>query len=479
MRDHSSRAAAAGRWRAGLFIAAMGAVAAGGFVSPQPLAYMLVVIPVLLPAAIWWRGGQQGIPILPVISAIYFLYYGAPLLGGDLGFYDSSEVVAAAGTVGVFLVVASLACWPFQRVRGRSTVSAQSLISDRNITRVVFAGLIAGILFQLLVSADAFGWLGTFFGVVRQVALTLSAVACYLLGYARAAGLLTGRQWTQALAALIVLILLSISGLFLVGGLMEMLAAFLGYIVAAKRIPWATLATVFALVVVLHSGKGTIRQRYWVYQSNSMAGSYFTQIPEIMSEWAEDGTVALLTGDTGQSILQRASLLNMVLFVERSTPDAAPYLDGETYALLPQMLVPRFLAPDKLASQAAMELLNIHYGLESAEEARVTAIGWGLIAEAYANFGIWGVVGIGAFFGALCGFFVRLSIGAPPVSTPMFVSIAAMMALLNVEQDFSYLMVTLAQTVIAVLIAGVLLGVSKARTSALDAEHTMIAPYEP
>ena len=59
------------------------------------------------------------------------------------------------------------------------------------------------------------------------------------------------------------------------------------------------------------------------------------------------------------------------------------------------MLIPRFLDPEKIASQAAMNLLNIRYGLLTAEETQKTAAGWGLVAEAYANFGRLGVIGVG------------------------------------------------------------------------------------
>ena len=45
-------------------------------------------------------------------------------------------------------------------------------------------------------------WLGTSVGLVRSVVLTLTSIACYLLGCARASGLLVGDRWALALAGL-------------------------------------------------------------------------------------------------------------------------------------------------------------------------------------------------------------------------------------------------------------------------------------
>src|SRR5262245_14600840 len=114
-----------------------------------------------------------------------------------------------------------------------------------------------------------------------------------------------------------------------------------------------------------------------------------------MAEWVETGLARITSGDHYSSSIERASLLPMLIRVQRLAPNDVPFREGEAYALLPGMLVPRFLEPDKIASQGSMNILNIRFGLQSVEEANKTAIGWGLIAEAYANFGYLGVIGVG------------------------------------------------------------------------------------
>jgi hypothetical protein len=138
-------------------------------------------------------------------------------------------------------------------------------------------------------------------------------------------------------------------------------------------------------------------------------------------------------------------------------------MEGETYALLPSMLMPRFLEPEKTISQAGLNMLSVRYGLQTQEATSSTTIGWGLVAEAYANYGTTAVLVVGAFFGALCGALTRLSIGAPPLSLPMLVTIAGTLALVTVEDDLSYLLTTLTQTVASVLLFAALPGLLKGR----------------
>jgi hypothetical protein len=120
--------------------------------------------------------------------------------------------------------------------------------------------------------------------------------------------------------------------------------------------------------------------------------------------------------------------------------------------MLPKMLVPRFLEANKPESQAALNLLSVRYGRERPEDVGKTTIGWGLVSEAYANFGNLGVVVVGAIFGALCGMLMRLSATASPLSLAMLITIASTLTICNMESDFSYLMVTLSQTIGAILL---------------------------
>ena len=240
-------------------------VAASPF-AVDPIAYMCITIPVLVAPFLWVSSGAFGIPVLPVISALSYLYYALPLLSGNtLAVYRPEDLVWAALSVGLFLTAASLAAWPFMgdgrgrkklptiRVPGKArlirTRSVNNLATNDELYRLIFIGLAAGILYYMAIASGVASYLGTTIGVVRSVAVTLTSLACYLTGFARGAGLLTGRRWFAALAGFLLVTALSMSGLFLVGGAINIAAALLGYVLAAKRIPWIMLGSVFALLL--------------------------------------------------------------------------------------------------------------------------------------------------------------------------------------------------------------------------------------
>jgi hypothetical protein len=95
----------------------LGAVAAGAMVAGvfahDMAAYFCVAVPAFVPLFLWLRAGALGIPVLPAISALFFIYYALPLLRSEINVYGSEELVRAAVMVGSFLVAAALAAWPF------------------------------------------------------------------------------------------------------------------------------------------------------------------------------------------------------------------------------------------------------------------------------------------------------------------------------------------------------------------------------
>jgi hypothetical protein len=254
-----------------------------------------------------------------------------------------------------------------------------------------------------------------------------------------------------------------VSSLLLVGGATYALAAVLGYVVTAKRIPWVGLGIALLVLNILHAGKYEMRIKYWMPQSQSFQQSSVLQIPGMMADWFSTGIVSMMSGHKGPDVIERASLLHMLLLVQRATPDFIPYLDGETYALLPSMLVPRFIDPEKVESQSGLNMLSVRYGLQSVEATASTTIGWGLVAEAYANYGIPAVILAGGVLGALCGALMWLSAGAAPLSLAMFVTIAATLVLFSLELDFSYLLTTISQSVGAVVVFAALPKIVKGR----------------
>jgi hypothetical protein len=447
------------------------------FFAQDTIACLCVTVPVLIAPALWVNSGAFGVPVLPVISGLFYLYYAMPLfVGSALALYKPDDIVSAELSVGLFLCAAAVAAFPFfgasrsrtrraarnaalRYARALQTRSFANLASNDELYRLIFIGLIGGIFYYLLSVSGAASKLGTYLGVVRAGILPLTSIACYLIGFARGSGSLSGSRWSLAVGGFVVMTLLSMSGLFLISGAINVAAAMLGYVLAGKRIPWLAIGSALAIIVVFNAGKYSMRTVYWAPDSQSVQDSSILKLPTIMANWFMAGLDSLASDEAARrrepTLLERTSLLHMVLAVQEATPTFIPYLEGETYAMLPAMLVPRFLQPDKIESQAALNLLSVRYGREREEDTEKTTIGWGMVAEAYANFGNLGVIVAGAVFGVLCGMLMRLSTSAAPVSLAMLITIASTLLLCNVELDFSSLILSLLQSIGGILLFSV------------------------
>jgi hypothetical protein len=88
--------------------------------------------------------------------------------------------------------------------------------------------------------------------------------------------------------------------------------------------------------------------------------------------------------------------------VVKISPNEKPFLNGETYLQIQGQFVPRFFWKDKPLGHISTYTLTLYYGLQgSMEEAQQTTIGFGMVAESYANFGFFGMAAIGLFFGTV------------------------------------------------------------------------------
>ena len=423
--------------------------------SPETLfAYFSITLAGLASTVLWFRLGAPGVPVFPTVALMHIVYYAIPILRGNVGEinYAPSEILQYGITVSTFLAVGTIAWLIAVRKSQLSRNFVPEFTSTVRLNRIIFLGIGLGILYFISIYSGLLDWLGSFFGVVRSAVFTATSIACFILGYARGRGMLRGQNWALAIVGLGILIIMAWSTLFLVGGAVYFLTAIFGFAITAKQIPWRTLAAAVAIITVFHAGKAEMRQKYWPVNSNSNTEMSVAKVPGLMTEWADAGLRGLVSSDGSVLAIDRASLLNLLLRVQRLAPEHVPFLYGETYALLPSLLIPRFLEPDKLASQASMTMLNIRFGFQTVQTAAVTSIGWGLIAEAYANFGYIGVIGIAVIMGSLGALLTRWSDGAPIISAATLTSIVATVLMINLEQDFSALFTSFYQAAISVII---------------------------
>jgi len=187
-----------------------------------------------------------------------------------------------------------------------------------------------------------------------------------------------------------------------------------------------------------------MRNEYWGAEARGVS---LTDLPAFYSEWIGyglneiGGLSGLMTSavetkrrsvsdeDSKPSTLfERSGNLHMLLLVQKATPTIVPFFYGETYAPIPRLLIPRFLDEAKGISHAGNIMMTVAYGLQTREQTASTSIGWGLVPEAYANFGFLGVGMLAVALGLFYSVVTRLGVGVPMTSLRFVAGLLVMSA---------------------------------------------------
>jgi hypothetical protein len=269
--------------------------------------------------------------------------------------------------------------------------------------------------------------------IVRGVAMSLNSMGIFVLAYYAGQGLLNRGQisWLIVLAALTALVIAS--NLILASAIVPVALLFLGYSLGSGKMPWKSLALVLVVLTVLQPGKYAMRDLNWGGQSDTAP---VLRLPAFYWEWfgyglQELGKVGTKSeeDESATSLFERAGNIHMLLLVQKKSPGEVPFLNGISYEHIPRLLVPRFIDSEKGSAHVGNILLTVNYGVQSMEVAMGgTSIAWGLVPEAYANFGYLGVGALAVFLGLFYGYFTRLSIGVPMTSLRFVIGLLIMAA---------------------------------------------------
>jgi hypothetical protein len=332
-------------------------------------------------------------------------------------------------------------------VPGRTPFWRESLIS-RGIEKFMIYGIILSTLYI---------WISTFTtwipanseSVLRAVFYGIS-ILCTFIGAQRwGSGELNQQEKALMVCMLVPQLIMMSVGLILIAAISLIGIGLLGYVAGSKRIPWVVVALVFAVFAVLHTGKTRMREKYW---EQAYPAPTFTQLPAYFSEWVDYGLQPTSGGKTvSQKMLERTSLMHILCLIVDCTPRRQDYLYGKTYSYVLPQLIPRFFWPDKPRSHIATYELSIYYGLQDEQATSSTTIAFGLLAEAYANFGLIGGILLGVFWGF---WLKKLQIWS--TFSPMFSFAGLLMVLLtawsfNAELTMAAWVSSLEQAVLVVL----------------------------
>jgi hypothetical protein len=257
------------------------------------------------------------------------------------------------------------------------------------------------------------------------------------------------------------------AGLIMATAAVPLAMGFLGYTLGSGRMPWKALAVTFVVVSILHPGKFAMREAYWRGSGDAIAGVHPLNLPSYYWQWASlglqelGGVAGVVTGTTEESevtsVFERAGTIHMLLRVQKMSPTEVPFLNGITYENIPMLLVPRFVYSEKGVAHAANIMLTVNYRLQSLEVATGgTSIMWGLVTEAYANFGFLGVAALACFLAVFYGFFSRITIGVPMTSLRFVVGLLIMGAAVKAD-TMALFMTQQFQAIVGVTVAALLL----------------------
>jgi hypothetical protein len=381
------------------------------------LAGNLVAALALFPMGLWCFGRVAGLPLFPLLAMMYVPTFALPLLepSREVAKYPVELRLAAAGVASAFLVLATVVWWVVTR-RVAAPARYWAFRGERN------SGLFVACVFlgDAFLLANNARWLPDLapgaFAILRGVCVGLSILGTMVLAY-RAGIRRLGRSTLATFMTLFgAYMVLSAASLTIIGAITSFLAAIAMFAIGRGKLPVGIIVLVVAAFAILHAGKHPMRAKYWDRSSALEPAAY----PAFYADWVGYGVNNLVPGSVEDrraketaSLAERSSLLQILLLVLDKTAKGTPLLNGETYAIVPELMVPRILLEDKLLVHEGTTILNVHFGRQRREDTKRTTIGFGHLSEAYANFGWFGVVGLAIGTGGLLGFVTRWSAGVP------------------------------------------------------------------
>lgn len=373
----------------------------------------------LLSSYLWCSDRAKGLPIFPIFALTYIWTHALPLVSNyrNIIIYSPDKQLFASVTTSSFLLIGTAIWFQFVKSVPRIPNSYRSL-SNKYSNQFFLFFLLISMLFNMSATA---GWIsleGGIFSILRGGILALMAVSSFILGYKLGIRELSNLQSRLFIFLLVGnMVVSAVSLLLIIGGTIALISI-IAFVIGRKKIPVLPIVLIFICLSMLHYGKGEMRAKYWTSSQSVQVQPW--EYPVWYSEWIDYGfsyigkRENISKSKQKQSFIERSSLIQMLLLAQDKTPSLLPYLNGKTYAIIPQLLVPRIFNENKIIANEGTNILSIHYGLAT-RESNYT-ITWGLLAESYANFGFFGSSGLAVVLGIIYGKITHWSINAPILS---------------------------------------------------------------
>lgn len=349
----------------------------------------------------WARHMPYNYPFFEIFLATHATSYGIPLISEHQHIEAFDEAIRIRTAWGVLLFqVCALATFYGLRIKPKTSGFWAKSIFRNPSPKWLVVGLVFSATYTVVTTFYFFPD-AEYVGVMRAVTLGIATACTFMLCLLWGRGRLTPRD--QGLTITCLAIHFAIWGLSLVlrQGASLVLLGLVGYFLGRRRIPWVAVIACFSIFAVLNQGKYKLRGEYWF--EGTRQGPQLIEIPAFYLEWFQAGFTPREGEEqrsTAGTLLERSSLFHMLSLVVTLSPEHKPFLNGETYVHVIGQLVPRPLWPDKPRGHISTYTLAIYYGLQDEHATQSTTIAFGFLPEAYANFGVLGLAGLGLVMGA-------------------------------------------------------------------------------
>ncbi len=445
--------------------------------TPHTAAYAWIAVGIFIPLAAWCRLRHPGLPLIGLLSLQTLAVFATPIITRNptLASYSTADLSGAGFEIFIFCV-ALVFGWRMAFSTDHSPGKPRhyhtlAVIDPNRPETLCKAGLVLLALGAAYQFAFVTGWLdavkliipGGIFSVIRTLFEAAALAGCLVGAYAAGTGAMPRGQQSTFWLLLIAYFLLRCSTILLSSVAGVVTATSVGYFLGARRPPWLFLTLVIAALAFLNLSKFEMRAKYW-NESGFSPGVAALDMPGYFAEWGVysfniitfNRTISVEDEATGQRLTDRLDNLQNLLFAQSAIKHRnLPLLGGDTYLIIPKLLIPRLFWPEKPTSHEGQIMLNVHFGRQTLEATKGTFVAWGLLAEAYGNFGsIWGPLVCGALLGLSIGALERWIRPYPITSLQsFFFLIIAVNFSLSFEMVASVWVTSVFQMVIAVLVS--------------------------
>lgn len=367
---------------------------------------VLVAATSFLPLARWYAQGSQGLPMFELICLSYALQFSVPVYTQPHYVTIMNRAVplrwGTAFEVLLYVELGLLAMMVGYYLVRRSPL-VQNLprldlpLIPRRRTLYLWGALLGSGLLMMLSVLDWEPLRSSAFSAIIRLFTSQFNVAIVLLAYDVYGEEQKPLAQVGLYAAVAYAFLVGLATGMLENALMPLVLALAVRWHATRRLPWLTILAGFVLFVVLNPAKFEYRRQVW-YSGEEYAFN------ERLSVWGEalegefqGSTQQGAWQDTLRDALARFDLVHRFIYVREMTPAFIPYYQGETYSYFLYAWVPRVLWPDKPSASMANQRIDVDYQLKY--EWQDSTISIGQLPEAYANFGIVGIVAVMALQG--------------------------------------------------------------------------------